>query len=164
MEDPVNRRAAQLIRTLKLLPHPEGGCFSEVFRSARTVAARQGRRSAVTSIYFLLRRGETSCWHRVASDEIWHFIEGAPLRLHVLGGDLTERTELRVGPCRGARQRPLAIVKAGDWQAAETTGDYTLVACDVGPGFDFADFRMLRDQTRLAARLALRHPRSLRLL
>lgn len=159
-----SRNAARLIRELKLRPHPEGGFFSEVFRSSHRVTARQGKRAAITTIYFLLPRDGVSRWHRVASDEIWHFIEGAPLRLHCLGADLTRGATVRLGPVRGRAQRPLAVVPAGDWQAAETTGDYTLVACDVGPGFDFADFALLRDDPSAAAKLARRHPRLRRLV
>jgi predicted cupin superfamily sugar epimerase len=163
MGDGITIRARELIRALKLMPHPEGGFFSEVFRSPRTVKAGQGGRAAITTIYFLLPRGAVSRWHRVASDEIWHFVEGAPLRLHHLAADFSLHRIRRLGPCRGRMQRPIAVIPAGDWQAAETTGDYTLAACDVGPGFDFSDFTMLRDDLPASAELARRRPRWKRL-
>lgn len=157
-------RADDLIRLLKLKPHPEGGFYAEVFRSKNSVKARQGKRAAVTTIYFLLRRGEISHWHRVASDEIWHFIEGSPLRLHRASLDFKSHESIRLGPVRGKSQRPIAVIPAGDWQAAETTGDYSLVACDVGPGFDFADFAMLRDVASRSQQPGKCRPRLARLV
>ena len=159
----MNRRAAALIRSLKLQPHPEGGFFSEVFRSADTVEARQGQRSALTTIYFLLTKGQVSRFHRVTSDEVWHFYEGAPLRLHCVSADFKRHEPMKLGPCRGQRA-PHGVIPAGAWQAAETTGDYTLIGCTVGPGFDFADFTMLRDLPDGAAVLKRRHPRLARLV
>ena len=88
-------------------------------------------RSALTAIYFLLADGQTSAWHRVKSDEIWIHLEGAPLTLHV--GDETHVLD--------ASSR-IAVVPAHAWQAAETSGAYTLVSCVVGPGFEFEDFEM----------------------
>lgn len=129
--------AEMIIQALGLQPHPEGGHFAETFRDA---AAHAGR-SHGTAIYFLLKRGERSHWHRVDATEIWHVYAGAPLRLGIaapggkvvwqlLGGDIL------------AGQRPQGVVPAGHWQAAETTGDYTLVGCTVSPGFDFAGFEL----------------------
>ena len=149
-------RADELIRLLKLKPHPEGGFFAEVFRSPKSVRAAQGKRSAITTIYFLLRRGEVSRWHRVASDEIWHFIEGSPLRLHCVSADFSRQEIFRVGPVRGKSQAPIAVISAGGWQAAESSGDFSLVACDVGPGFDFADFLLLRGDSAAGAAMARR--------
>ena len=160
----MKNRVNELIRSLKLKPHPEGGFFAEVFRSPKKVGAKQGKRAAITSIYFLLPRGEMSRWHRVESDEVWHFIEGAPLRLHHVRPDFTGYRVHRVGPLRGKFKEPIAIIPAGDWQAAETTGVFTLVACDVGPGFDFADFAMLRDDASKSKRLAKRGPELARLV
>ena len=146
-----------LIRKLDLRPHPEGGFYREIHRSAEKVSARQGRRSALTSIYFLLARGQKSVFHRVASDEVWHFYAGAPLRLWRVAGDFKASGRIALGsPGRG--RVPVAVIAAGEWQAAETTGDYTLVGCTVGPGFDFADFKMLRDDPRSAARLRSAFP------
>ena len=138
-------RARRLIAELGLAPHPEGGHFREVFRSPETVAPADGRgvRSALTTIYFLLRAGERSRLHRVASDECWHFYEGDPLELYWVDGDGPLRRHV-LGPAEG-EARPVAVVPAGAWQAARTTGAYTLVGCSVGPGFDFADFELRDD-------------------
>lgn len=134
-------RAAELIELLNLKPHPEGGHYAEVFRSTREVQPQDARplRSALTTIYFLLMRGEWSRWHRVASDEAWHFYEGDPLELLVRRGNDTKRTVLGVA---GRDARPVSVVPADCWQAARSLGEYTLVGCSVGPGFDFADFEM----------------------
>ena len=145
-------RPAELIAQLRLIEHPEGGYYSEVFRSAAAVQPEDGRgsRPALTSIYFLLPAGAVSRWHRVWSDEIWHFYEGAPLDLWLLPpeGNLPDRR--RLGPLDRDSQRTVAV-PAGWWQAARSTGEYTLVGCTVGPGFEFQDFTMARDQDQLAA-------------
>lgn len=137
-------RADELIRELELSPHPEGGHFREVFRSPRHVRPADGRpdRSALTVIYFLLRQGEVSRWHRVASDEAWSWLEGDPLELFVAADPALPGAPQRLGPVQGDA-RPVAVVPAGEWQAARSTGPYTLVTCMVGPGFDFADFQMI---------------------
>ena len=144
-------RAAELITLLNLEPHPEGGRFREDFRSSCRVQPEGTRpaRSAVTAIYFLLTAGEHSRWHRVASDELWHFCEGAPLDLHLLDPGLKTAIRHRLGPAATAAA-PLQIVPAGWWQAANPLGDYTLVSCTVAPGFDFADFSMLAESPAAA--------------
>jgi hypothetical protein len=151
-------RASDLIKLLGLRPHPEGGHFTEVFRSASTVDPTDGRtrRPAITTIFFLLRAGEHSALHRVSSDEIWHFYEGAPLELLWCDPLFAAVHRVNLGPVAGDRQ-PVAVVPAGDWQAARSTGDYTLVGCSVGPGFDFGDFRMLSEPGEIAT-LAARQP------
>lgn len=145
-------RAASLVATLGLIPHPEGGYYGEVYRSDAAVIPADGRgaRSALTTIYFLLPAGAMSRWHRVQSDEVWHFYEGAPLDLWTasLAGDRVSRH--RLGPLDKA-QRPVATVPAGWWQAARSTGAYTLVGCTVGPGFDFQDFALAADEPSAAA-------------
>ncbi len=149
--------ARNLIRTLDLKPHPEGGWFREIHRSAGSVSTRKGRRSALTAIYFLLARGQKSVFHRVTSDETWHYYAGAPLDLWRVSGDFGSRERIRLGPL-GRERAPMAVIAAGEWQAAETRGAYTLVGCTVGPGFDFADFVLLRDAPREAARMRKAHP------
>ena len=111
-------RAAELIRVLGLVPHPEGGHFGEVFRSALPVrpAGRDVSRAALTSIYFLLAAGERSRWHRVAADEAWHFYEGDPLELFWTTPDGATCETRRLGPV-GAGVAPVAVVPAGCWQA-----------------------------------------------
>jgi len=140
-------RAAELVRLLELQPHPEGGSFRECFRSPSTVLTTRGQRqrSGLTTIYFLLRRGEQSRWHRLRSaDEVWHHYEGAPLELLWLDRGMGECTRESLGRVEGGT-RPVAVVPSGCWQAARTTGDYTLVGCSVGPGFELDDFSLLSD-------------------
>jgi len=154
-------RADDLIRQLEMRPHPEGGHFREVYRSSRTVRPDDGRppRLSLTTIYFLLRAGEHSALHRVQSDEVWHFYEGDPLELvwWDASSDAVTRAQLAEVDVSGTA-RPVATVPAGCWQAARSTGRYTLVGCTVGPGFDFADFTMIRDDAEATGELRRRHP------
>jgi predicted cupin superfamily sugar epimerase len=129
--------AAGIIAQLDLKPHPEGGHFRETFRDTRLDA---NGRSVSTAIYFLLARGERSHWHRIDAVEVWHFCAGSPLTLEVANGD--GRRVVSLGPDLAAGQVPQAIVPEQTWQAAETTGDWTLVGCTVAPGFDFAKFEL----------------------
>lgn len=125
--------ADRLIAQLKLEPHPEGGNFRETFRDGNV------GRSHSTAIYFLLKAGEASRWHRVDAAEIWHFYRGAPLELcigkhvHLLGPEIDEA------------QAPQIVVPPGAWQSARSLGDYTLVGCTVAPGFEFEHFEMAPD-------------------
>jgi predicted cupin superfamily sugar epimerase len=128
--------ADDIIARLGLVPHPEGGHYRETFRDA----APDGGRAASTAIYFLLKRGERSHWHRVDAVEIWHYHAGAPLRLDIADGETRE--SIVVGPNLAAGERPQGIVPAHAWQAAESLGDWTLVGCTVAPGFDFAGFEL----------------------
>jgi len=150
-------RAAELIHTLALLPHPEGGHFAEVFKSPHRVCRAEGddSRSALTSIYFLLAEGERSRWHRVSADEVWHYYEGDPLEL--VWEEAGEVRRVQVGPVAMGRE-PVAVVPAGSWQAARGRGAYTLVGCTVAPGFEFADFVLLGDVPDEAARLRALYP------
>lgn len=156
---PTQDRADELIRELELEPHPEGGHFRRHYASASTVEPADGRgvRPALTSIYYLLRAGEIGRWHRVRSDEAWHFYEGTPLTLLMTPPDMTDARQLRLGP-PGTDTRPAAVVPAGWWQAARPADDFALVGCSVGPGFDFADFELLRDRPAEAAMLRAGHP------
>ncbi|HYI12958.1 MAG TPA: cupin domain-containing protein [Thermoanaerobaculia bacterium] len=131
----MNERAQQLIDTLGLKPHPEGGWYRQVFKSEERVTRQRDRadRAALTTIYFLLVEGTYSAWHRVASDEAWHFYEGDPLEL------LTRDSVARLDA-----ENRVHVIPAGAWQAARPLGAYTLVGCTVGPGFEFADFEMHR--------------------
>ncbi|MBK9273739.1 MAG: cupin domain-containing protein [Flavobacteriales bacterium] len=158
-------RAEALIRELGLLPHPEGGHYRELHRSPLQVHPPDGRgdRAALTTIYFLLPAAEISRWHRVSSDEVWHHLEGAPLELLVSDPDLHHVQCHLLGPLRDGL-RPEVVVPPGQWQAARSTGDFTLVGCVVAPGFDFADFAMLRDLPDDAERLRQRQPDAVDLL
>jgi predicted cupin superfamily sugar epimerase len=129
--------AADIIARLELKPHPEGGHFRETFRDPRTDA---DGRSFSTAIYFLLARGERSHWHRIDAVEIWHFYAGHALILQI--ADDGGQRRIKLGAELAAGEVPQAIVPAGAWQAAESTGDWTLVGCTVAPGFDFAKFEL----------------------
>jgi uncharacterized protein len=156
---PLPSRAAELIERLQLAPHPEGGHYGEVHRSARQVSPLDGRgpRSALTSIYFLLCEGEVSRWHRVASDEVWCYLEGAPVELHVLDEARRDVHLRTLGPV-SAHTAPQHTVRAGHWQAARSTGAYSLTACMVGPGFEFDDFSLMAADDPLRAWLAQAYP------
>ena len=134
---PTRPSAAEIVARLGLAPHPEGGHFRETFRDSRCDA--QGR-AASTAIYFLLARGERSHWHRVDAVEVWHFHAGDPLLLRIAGQD-GQRT-IRLGSDLAAGEVPQAIVPADAWQAAESTGDWSLVGCTVAPAFEFAHFEL----------------------
>ena len=134
------------ITQLDLLPHPEGGWYRETYRAAEAIPAAglparfDGPRAFGTSIYFLLPAASFSAFHRIRSDELWHFHAGDPLELHLLHAD--GRHEVKpVGP--GAFQ---AVAPAGCWFGARVAagGSFTLVGCTVAPGFDFADFELAR--------------------
>jgi uncharacterized protein len=134
--------ASALIERLGLVPHPEGGWFREVHRAAARVVTPRGERAALTTIYYLLERGQQSRWHLVESDEIWHFYAGAPLELVTYDPRSRELRCNVLGPPSGSVE-PTGIVPAGVWQAANGTGDWSLVGCNVGPGFEFEDFRFV---------------------
>jgi predicted cupin superfamily sugar epimerase len=129
--------AREIIEALALTPHPEGGHYRETFRDERS---DDTGRSRSTAIYFLLARGERSRWHRVDAAEVWHFYAGDPLRLQIAESDGIRAVGLSADIVTG--DLPQAVVPAGSWQMAETTGDWTLVGCTVAPGFDFAGFEM----------------------
>lgn len=151
-------RAIQLIATLGLKPHPEGGHYAEIFRSTDRVRTPRGERSALTTIDFLLARGEFSAWHRVRSDEVWHLLEGGPLLLHLISADFSRLETVTLDATRRH------VVPAGAWQAAEAAGDFAYVGATVGPGFEFADFSFGRDDTGLRAALPALAPTLARLL
>lgn len=158
-------RAAELAAALRLQPHPEGGFYREVHRSRQVVAPDDGRgpRSALTTIDFLLARGQFSAWHRVASDEVWHLLEGGPLRLWLLSPalDRVERIDLAAA---GTTAAPRHTVPARWWQAAEPLADFAYVGATVGPGFEFADFGFMRADAAATAAIARLEPALSRLL
>lgn len=129
-------------RDLGLRPHPEGGWYAETYRHHRSTETAAGPRSLGTAIHFLLLPGESSAWHRVASDELWFHHRGGALRIW-FGGDGAEPgppAELVLGSDMGSGQRPQLLVPAGQWQAARPVDEAVLVSCVVVPGFDFEDF------------------------
>lgn len=122
--------ADEIIARLGLKPHPEGGHFVETFR------APEG-----TAIYFLLKAGERSHWHKVNADEIWHHYAGAPLELSTSADGHAVR-HLRLGTDLGVGEQPQAVVPRHVWQAARSLGAWTLVGCTVSPAFDYAGFEL----------------------
>ena len=127
--------ADRLIALLDLKPHPEGGYFRETFRDSGGVEGR----AHSTAIYFLLKAGEVSRWHRVDAAEVWHFYRGAPLELRI-GKDLYV-----LGPNVDEAQAPQIVVPPHAWQSARSLGDFTLAGCTVAPGFEFANFELASD-------------------
>lgn len=127
--------AAQAIALLGLVPHPEGGWYAETWRAD----APAGERAAGSAIYFLLREGEVSAWHRLDADEVWHHYAGAPLELRTAqpGG---RPAAVVLGSDLAGGERPQAVVPAGAWQTARSLGEYTLVGATVSPAFEFDGF------------------------
>jgi len=150
----MNQQAAALIAQLGLEPHPEGGFYRETYRAPLEVdsAAHQGRRSAFTSIYFLLAGDHYSAWHRVASDESWFFHVGSGVDVFSLvpNGDASP-SALQVQTLGTAGQFELTI-PAGRWFAARPLGPdaYALVSCVVAPGFVFEDFELASPEQLIA--------------
>ena len=128
---------AQIITTLELLPHPEGGHYRETWRHESG-----DERGAGTSIYYLLQAGERSHWHRVDASETWLHHSGAPLTLRIAADDVGPVVECALGPDLAAGERPQAVVPAHAWQSAVSNGDWTRVSCIVAPGFDFVGFEL----------------------
>ena len=125
-----------VIERLELQPHPEGGHFRETWRDAPV----DGSRGSGTAILYLLASGERSHWHRVDADELWHFHAGSSLRLEISDG--THRHESVLGMDLAAGERPQLLAPAGQWQAAETRGAWTLVSCTVSPAFRYEGFEL----------------------
>jgi uncharacterized protein len=143
----------ELIRRFDLQPHPEGGFFRETYRAADQVrrersadpsAAPANLRSASTAIFYLLCDGAHSAWHRIQSDEVWHFYAGDPLNVYVLEDDGT----LIVHRLGNALEREdcvfQAVVESGRWFAAQCddAASVALVGCTVAPGFEFSEFEL----------------------
>lgn len=148
------QEAGRLIASLDLRPHPEGGYYRETYRAQDIVhrPGSAGERSAGTAIYYLLCDDAWSAWHRIQSDEIWHFYAGGPLLVHVLDpgrGLVTHRLGNAIADPDSVFQ---CVVPAGAWFAAERVhrGRYSLAGCTVAPGFEFSEFE-LADAHRLIA-------------
>jgi predicted cupin superfamily sugar epimerase len=147
--------AAYWIRTLELSPHPEGGYYRQTYQSQWMIATARGERAASTAIYFLLEGRDFSAFHRIASDEVWHFYAGSALIVSVID-PAGNYSELRVGV--GGFQ---AVVAGGCWFASrlEDAAGFALVGCTVAPGFDFADFELAK-----RAELARTYPQHRRVI
>jgi uncharacterized protein len=151
-------RAQQLIEQLQLQPHPEGGFYKEVYRSPDLVQSSQNQkwRSAITDIYFLLIKGQISRFHKVCHEEIWNFYEGAPLELIQIHPQTWQAQNIHLGL---SETHPIYkhCIPPHFWQAAISTGDFSLVGCTVAPGFDFEDFAFLENPTE-QEQLLKHHP------
>jgi predicted cupin superfamily sugar epimerase len=128
--------ADSIVRLLDLKPHPEGGFYRETFRDA----LGEGGRSRSTAIYYLLRAGGVSGWHRVDASEVWHWYAGEALELLI--ADETGVQRMRLGPRLTDGERPQVIVPARCWQSARSMGAYTLVGCTLAPGFEYSGFEL----------------------
>lgn len=128
--------ANDIIRHLQLEPHPEGGWYRQ------TWVAENGPRPSGTCIYFLLKAGEVSHWHKVDATEIWLFHAGAPLELRISATDDGPVISHQLGPDLASGATPQVFVPADHWQSVRSTGDWTLVSCTVSPGFQFDGFEL----------------------
>ncbi|MDP3394051.1 cupin domain-containing protein [Sediminibacterium sp.] len=154
----------QLIQFYQLLPHPEGGYYKETYRSSERIPADSlsekfnGERNYSTAIYFLLEKNSFSAFHRIQSDECWHFYTGDAVDIHVLHTNGNYEL-IKLGSNIEMGEQYQAIVPAGAWFASKTNGQYSLVGCTVSPGFDFADFELAK-----ASALILQYPNQEKLI
>ena len=138
----MNKQNAKVwIDRLQLLPHPEGGYYREVYRAETDVLMNGALKSACTSIYFLLQAQEISAFHRIASDELWHFYCGNAITIHRISPSGQYRS-VTVGNRPQCSEVFQTCVPAGEWFGATVEEGYALVGCTVAPGFEFADFEM----------------------
>jgi len=143
------KTAQYWIDRLNLVPHPEGGYYRETYRSEFAIAREAlpsqfaGPRPVSTAIYFLLEGEDFSAFHRLRSDELWHFYAGSPITVHVIEPE-GSHSELQLGRDPDAGEVLQAVAKAGRWFASEVRDatSFTLAGCTVAPGFDFADFEL----------------------
>lgn len=131
-----NPTATDIITTLGMIRHSEGGWYAETFADAPGPDAR----AYSTAIYYLLEAGDRSHWHRVDAAEVWHWYAGAPLELRIAQGEAAGTHTL--GNDLAAEQRPQIVVPVHAWQSARSLGEWTLVGCTVAPGFRFSGFEM----------------------
>jgi predicted cupin superfamily sugar epimerase len=139
----------QLVQTYSLQPHPEGGWYKENYRAAETIEAAglptrfKGERSFSTAIYFLLESGQFSAFHRILSDEVWHFYAGKALEIFVIHPAGLLET-IRLGSNIEQGESFQAMVPAGTWFASRPIypDSFSFVGCTVAPGFDFSDFEL----------------------
>jgi hypothetical protein len=146
----MNPRIKHIVEKLELEPHPEGGFFIETYRSQGMISAENlgseynGSRNFSTCIYFLLTSDNFSAWHRIKQDEIWHFYDGSPIKLHMINTAGKYSSQL-IGRDFRKGELPQFIVPGGCWFATEVAepDSFSLSGCTVSPGFDFEDFEML---------------------
>jgi uncharacterized protein len=133
---------ADIIATLGMEPHPEGGWYVQTFRDTADGDQPGGSRGHSTAIYYLLERGDRSHWHKVIdAAEVWHYYAGSPIRLSI-SQDGVSSVDYELGVDMTSGARPQVVVPANWWQSAEPMGDWTLVGCTVAPGFTFESFEM----------------------
>ncbi|OGT44441.1 MAG: hypothetical protein A3F13_04900 [Gammaproteobacteria bacterium RIFCSPHIGHO2_12_FULL_40_19] len=149
MSHKIENEELMLINKYKLQPHPEGGYFSQIYKSADTVKPLDCRyhneqRSASTSIYYLLEKNDYSAWHRLNSDELWHFYKGSPLSIYVIDKCGTLSSHLLGDPLITSNANFQVCIKAGNYFAAKNTdkSSYSFVSCTVSPGFEYTDFEL----------------------
>ncbi len=136
------------IEKLKLIPHPEGGYFREVYRSDELLKdglpnRYKGNRAFSTSIYFLLKGNQKSLLHKLKSDEIWHFYDGSSVKLYTIDSEGKVLQRL-FGKNIDAGESMQLVIKKGYWFCAELSDEnsFSLFGCTVAPGFDFSDFEL----------------------
>ena len=141
--------AERVVSELRLIAHPEGGYYREMYRSSVTVLTADGqRRSALTNIYFLLTGDTFSAWHRIDADETWHFYRGSDLVISIINADGTLEDQ-RIGP-EGPWQTTVPAGRHFAAHVADATG-YALVGCSVAPGFEFSAFELPSREALVAA-------------
>ena len=142
-------RIEQIKEKLHMKPHPEGGFYSEQYRSDATAVSpiNSNSRSTLTHIYFLLTENDLSRWHKVVHDEIWNVYEGDPLRILTLDESALTIKDSTIGDIgKDVTNDYFKVIKGGDFQAAESMGLYTLLGCTVAPGFEFEDFSYIEEE------------------
>jgi predicted cupin superfamily sugar epimerase len=145
--------AEDVVRLLGLISHPEGGWYAETHRDR----SADGGRGASTAIYYLLKAGELSAWHKIDADEVWHWYAGAPMVL-TISPDGHDAHARHLGADLARGQRPQILVPAGHWQTAESLGAWTLVGCTVAPAFSFDGFELAPSDWRPTPRPPKRAP------
>ena len=147
---------SQEMKPIHLIEHPEGGRYSEVYRSGSQIRTDNGEmRCALTHIYFSLYPNEISHFHRVGSDEVWNLYQGKGLYLYLWDGSATSATQVELS---AKRNEFCHVVPQGVWQAAVPIEDTVLAGCSVAPGFEFADFELLKHGSDEAERLCSHNP------
>jgi predicted cupin superfamily sugar epimerase len=147
----MTKGAAYWITKLELKAHPEGGYYRQTYKADLVLAKQslppefRGARSVSTAIYFLLAEQDFSAFHRLRSDEVWHFYVGVRLVVHVIDEE-GRYSEILLGSDPERGEVPQAVVKAGSWFASRVRDgkSFALVGCTVAPGFDFEDFELAR--------------------
>ena len=135
------------MKPIGLKEHPEGGRYLRVFKSDTTVYKANGKiRSALSHIYYSLKKDEVSCFHKVESDEVWNLYQGEGVYLYLWDGSKNspERIELSSGSNSFCH-----VVPGGIWQAAEPICGDVLVGCSVGPGFEYTDYELVEPNSEL---------------